>query len=428
MPPIPAIDATLTLDAAAARGWDVVIIGAGPAGGSAALRLARLGLEVLLVDRGTMPRGKLCGCCLSPAALAELRELGLRSLLERAVPLERIRLAAGGREAAIDVQDGATLSRESLDTALVAEAIAAGCHWLPQTTAEAIEETVNRSEPLASVSVRTAEPNPLAGSPERKRRDGDDHGTTRLTCSRVLIATGLGDHVRVAADGTRRMSPRLVAARSRIGIGAVLPPNAVSLPAGELLMAVARAGYCGVVRLEDGRIDVAAAVDRRSLAAVAPAAALGRIVAESTGDHDVASLVDALEATTIRATPALTRSAPLVEGVGTMFRIGDAAGYVEPFTGEGMGWGLAAGRLVATAIHDARTGGLAPAVVAAGRYKEWHARHFGSRHARCRRVAAGLRMPALVGLAVRGARLAPWAARLVVPIVTGSQRPLEVAS
>ena len=409
------VEATLTLDAAAARRWDVVVVGAGPAGGSAALRLAGHGLDVLLIDRGGMPRGKLCGCCLSPAALAEIRGLGLRGPLEQAVPLERIRLAADGREAAIDVRDGATLSREVLDAAIVAEAIAAGCHWLPHTAAAAVDEPGDGGEPTARVSIRGHE--------------SMDSAPTRVVCRRLILATGLGDHVRLTAAALRQPSARMIADRSRIGIGAVLPADAMDLPAGELLMAVARSGYCGIVRLEDGRIDVAAAVDRDALADAAPAAVLARILVEATARQAAEHLGDMLSTATIRATPSLTRSAPLVEGLGgIVFRIGDAAGYVEPFTGEGMGWALAAGRLVVEAVWDATNGGLAPAAIAAGLYNEVHARHFGPRHARCRRVAAGLRMPRLVGLAVRGARLAPWAARLAVPIVTGSRALKEVTS
>jgi len=49
----------IDLDAAAALRWDVVIVGAGPAGGAAALRLARHGLRVIVIDRGSLPRGKL---------------------------------------------------------------------------------------------------------------------------------------------------------------------------------------------------------------------------------------------------------------------------------------------------------------------------------------------------------------------------------
>lgn len=400
--------ATLTPDAAAAIRWDAVIVGAGPAGSAAALRLARHGLRVLLIDRGTMPRGKLCGCCLSPAAVGELARLALTAEggpLARAVPLRRIRVAAGGRVAPIDVAGGATLSRESLDADLVAAAITAGCQWLPHTTATSIDERHDGGQSHACVTVKGAA----------------DSVPATIECRRLLLATGLGEHVRVARDGTPHRA-RTVAPQSRIGIGAVLPPSAATVPSGELLMAVAPFGYCGIVLLEDGRIDVAAAVDRHELAGTEPAAVLRRIVSDACGFETAAASLDGLESAVIRATPPLTRSAPLIEGPGrTIMRIGDAAGYVEPFTGEGMGWALAAGRLAAEAVVDPDTAVLVPAAVAAERYEHAHARHFRPRHARCQRVAAGLRLPRLVRLAVRAAQLAPWAARLAVPAVTGSQ-------
>lgn len=399
-------DATLTVDAAAAIRWDVVIIGAGPAGSSAALRVARSGLHVLLIDRGELPRGKLCGCCLSTAAVSELVRLAIAAdggPLERAVPLRRISVAAGGRVAPIDVSGGATLSREALDTDLVAAAITAGCEWLPHTTAISIDEGPAAADPCVSVVVRT--------SPDAPAR--------RIEGRRLLLATGLGDHVRLSR-GTAPIQARAVAPQSRIGIGAVLPAAAAPLPPGELLMAVTPFGYCGIVRLEDGRIDVAAAVDRHELTVAEPAAIVRRIMSTACGAEPAASL-DGLESAVMRATPALTRSAPVVDGRHRIvMRIGDAAGYVEPFTGEGMGWALAAGRLAAEALVDPATAMLAPADLAADRYARSHAKHFGPRHARCQRVAAGLRLPRLVRLAVRAAQLAPWAARVAVPAVTGS--------
>ncbi|MFM8707078.1 MAG: NAD(P)/FAD-dependent oxidoreductase, partial [Planctomycetia bacterium] len=243
---------------------------------------------------------------------------------------------------------------------------------------------------------------------------------------RLLIATGLGDHVRISPNDRAPGRSRTIAPRSRIGIGAVLPAAAATLPPGELLMAVARAGYCGVVRLEDGRIDVAAAVDRHALASAAPATLLRHIVRDACGTRTAKVSLDGLDAVEIRATPALTRSAPLIEGKGRcIMRLGDAAGYVEPFTGEGMGWALAAGRLAAEALVDPATGALMPATVATDRYGHAHARHFRPRHARCRRVAGVLRLPRLVRLAVRAAQLAPWAARLAVPAVIGAQTTIR---
>ena len=95
--------ATVTLEEAARRTWDAVVVGAGPAGATAARELARRSVAVLLVDRAAFPRWKVCGCCLNGRAAAVLRTAGLGALTAgcRAVPLECVQLAAGGRQARV---------------------------------------------------------------------------------------------------------------------------------------------------------------------------------------------------------------------------------------------------------------------------------------------------------------------------------------
>ena len=56
---------------------DVLVIGAGPAGAAAARALARAGAAVMLVERGTVGRPRLCGEFVSPEATVDLAALGL---------------------------------------------------------------------------------------------------------------------------------------------------------------------------------------------------------------------------------------------------------------------------------------------------------------------------------------------------------------
>ena len=81
--------------------WDVIVVGAGPAGAMAAFELAHRSLRVLLVDKSGFPRPKVCGCCLNGQALALLQARGLESTIANhgAVPLRHLLLAAGGRRA-----------------------------------------------------------------------------------------------------------------------------------------------------------------------------------------------------------------------------------------------------------------------------------------------------------------------------------------
>jgi hypothetical protein len=179
-------------------------------------------------------------------------------------------------------------------------------------------------------------------------------------------------------------------------------------------MMVGRQGYCGIVRLEDGRIDVAAAIDREAVRGGGGAAGAVLAVLGSTPDALSPRLADALHAARYTATPPLTRRFPPSAEGGLILRVGDAAAYVEPFTGEGIGWALASARIAADTILQG-AGGARVGEVYAGA----HHRHFVVPHARCRRVTSWLQSPALVTAAVASARIAPGLAARIVPLFTG---------
>ena len=252
-----------------------------------------------------------------------------------------------------------------------------------------------------------------------------------------LARIGVEQGVRAAGMFPRSAGrQRRVRPGSRVGVGTVLPttvelasrPDFAELPPGELVMAVGRTGYCGIVRLEDGRLDLAAAIDRRSLTP-SPGAGVSLILGEALGlaDAATATLAATLAASPWRATPPLTHTTPLVAGTtGRILRVGDAAGYIEPFTGEGIGWALASGRLLAAAVTtspETAAARLLPPATAAARYVAAHLRHFRPRHARCGRIARGLRMRSVVQAAVRTASLVPWVARHAATAVVGGGFP-----
>ena len=434
------VPATLTPEAAAGIDWHCIVIGAGPAGAAVAIRLARRGQRVLLVDRSAMPRPKVCGCCLSPLAIAELASLCPLGGFPTPLPLTNVCLVSAGRSVRMPMPGGGVLSREGLDTALVRQAIAAGADWLPHTLVEAIQEEPAPAKPAAGAQEGvTIVARAMAAEPQ----------TPVLFHARVaVIAAGLADTIRIASSrlpsadcsGSIAGSPdrqaahdrrgRHVAPGSRIGVGATVAAVASGhraaaldhLPVGELVMAVGRYGYCGLVRLEDGRIDLAAAVDRRLLADEgSPAAGIVHLLNEAFGASPLAtgmeSVMQAVPHATFRATPPLTHQSSRVAGGNErIFRVGDAAGYVEPFTGEGMGWALACGRILAESL-------LGHSATAAANYRLAHSRLFAAHHARCRWVARGVRQQKLVSGAVWLAGLMPWAAGRAVPLLVGAAVP-----
>jgi len=106
---------------------DAVVIGGGPAGAALATRLARAGRKVVLVEREAGPTDKVCGEFLSREAGLYLASLGLDLPALGAVPIDAVRLCAGGHVAAVPLPFAATsLSRRVLDEALLRRAASAG--------------------------------------------------------------------------------------------------------------------------------------------------------------------------------------------------------------------------------------------------------------------------------------------------------------
>ncbi|MBW3596798.1 MAG: FAD-dependent monooxygenase [Planctomycetes bacterium] len=388
------IDATLELSDTAERTWDVVVVGAGPAGALAARQAARLGAAVLLIDKAFFPRWKVCGCCLNAAALSVLEFVGLEELPARAgaKPLERIRLAAGKRAAVCRLPGGVSLSREAFDTALVEAALSAGAHFLPHTEAT-----------LRSVDAATFRTLDL-------RRE---HQTIAVRSRVVLAADGLSG--RLASNEPDLQTS--VSRTSRLGAGAVLEDDSGYFGDGVIYMASGRGGYVGLVRLEDGRLDVAAALDREAVRRSGGPGRLAASVLSQAGFPVPAGIEEAAW----RGTPPLTRRPARLYSERLMV-LGDAAGYVEPFTGEGMAWALAGAASIAPlAVSGAET--WSPEVGLA--WEQLHHCMIVRRQFACRWVSRLLRRPTLCAAAVTALRAAP---QLASPLIHAINRPFAALS
>ncbi|HSC27847.1 MAG TPA: geranylgeranyl reductase family protein [Vicinamibacterales bacterium] len=117
--------------------FDVLVIGAGPAGAAAARRAASRGLSVALVDRADFPRDKVCGDALIPDALSALAELGMSSILAAGSRSAGLRVFAPDGTGVALAAESVCVPRRELDEALRTGAVEAGATFLPRHTLEA---------------------------------------------------------------------------------------------------------------------------------------------------------------------------------------------------------------------------------------------------------------------------------------------------
>lgn len=284
--------------------------------------------------------------------------------------MSRVKISSQYRTAELVLSRGLALSRDLFDTRLVEEAEKAGVEFRPSTPAK-------------------------LGALQAHRREVTLKGSS--TFARVVIqATGL-------AGGSTEVEPG-----SRIGAGAMIPANWSSdfFAAGTIYMATGRHGYVGLVRVEDDRLDIAAAFDASFVKMSDGLGQAALKILKEVGWPLPAEIVDL----PWKGTPALTRK-PLRIAQHRLFAVGDAAGYIEPFTGEGMAWAIQSARILAP---------IASRAVKrwdAGLAAEWEAIHrrvLGPKQRFCRLVAQVLRSPILRPAAILTLSKFPQLARPVL--------------
>ncbi len=298
---------------------DTVIVGAGPAGSAAAHQCALRGLRTVLLDKQAFPRDKVCGCCLSGAACATLDDMGLANILDRAgaIELRRVVLRAGASSFAMPTHAGRILSRGALDHAMIGAAQQAGASFYEQATATALDVRANE----VNIAVR-------------------ERGRTRTIRARVLVvADGLAGRLLDCVLGRR-----IHRQGGPIGVGTMLEADASAIDEGVVELAIGATGYVGIARVESGKIDIAAALDPASVSRHGGVAPAIRSIAARNG-MKLAGLTDA----TWKGTPTLASRRRSL-GARRVFVVGDAASFLEPITGEGIGWALASGASVASLV------------------------------------------------------------------------------
>ncbi|WP_329111509.1 geranylgeranyl reductase family protein [Micromonospora sp. NBC_01699] len=336
--------------------YDVAVIGAGPAGASAALAARRAGASVLLLDRSDFPRDKACGDGIAAHTLDVLAELGVRDAVSGFAPVPALRLVApgGGQVTRALPRPAYTVPRKVFDARLVAAAVAAGAD-LRRHTVRRIESRPDRVVLDRMLSARAVVGADGAGSVVRRALGHGNNPDGHL----AIAIRGY------APAGNGPVQQQIITS------GSGWPAYAWSFPIGD---GRANIGYGEVLR--------------------------GTPVSRSRLLDGLHTLLPELAADTVTDLRAhhlpLSTSRP-APGRNRIVLAGDALSLINPFTGEGIFYAVLSGALAGTAAATSPHR-------AADRYAHALRRRLG-RHLRHSSAVARLaRRPVMVDAAIRAAQ------------------------
>ncbi len=373
--------------------YDAIVVGAGPAGSTAALRLARAGFAVAIVERVAFPRRKVCGEYISGTTWPLFRELGLARALEPLAgpPVRRVGLFARGAVVTAPMPAargsdawGRAIGRDRLDTILLAHALEAGAQaWQPWTVREI-------RKGVAGYAVM------LSGS----RRE------TRELTARIVVAAH-GSWERAPSGDETSLPPR---EGDLIGFKAHF--HGASLAPGLMPLVLFPGGYGGMVHGDGGRVSFSCCIRRDALRRCReehPGLAAGEAViahvAETCRGVREAIAGARREAAWLSAGPIRPGVRPLAQG--GLFALGNAAGEAHPLVAEGISMAIQSGWLLGECVTSAA--GLSDiALEAAGAcYREAWRRHFSARVRASSLFASVMLSPATAAVAIGLLRRAP---------------------
>jgi flavin-dependent dehydrogenase len=296
--------------------YDLTIIGGGPAGTSAAIMAARGGARVLLLERGRLPRHKVCGEFVSPESLGLLGTLlntRCAALLDDAVRIPQARVFLDGRvlETPVD-PPAASIARFDLDAALWALAEQSGVEARQQTTVLSLSGSgpFHIATPAAEFESRA-----------------------------VLNTSGRWSNLNAAPSNDRKPREKWLGLKAHFAETAPDPSVDLYFFPG---------GYCGVqavaLREENanqGRINVCAMV-RGDMASTLP-----EVFAQHPALYERSRRWQPLSQP-VSTSPLIFRDPQPVQD--NVLLAGDAAGFVDPFVGDGISLALRSGALAARCL------------------------------------------------------------------------------
>jgi geranylgeranyl reductase family protein len=312
---------------------DVAVIGAGPAGSVAAHRLARAGVQVVLLEQATFPRDKACGDGVSADGLAVLARTDLDAWSTQFTAPEVLRLTSPDGQV-LDVRPemdkdyclGRTIPRRLLDTQLAQAAVEAGARLVEGVRVQRVER--------------------MDGCLPRVAVDG-------LTIDARMVILADGSNATVTRRlGLVRELPELVAIRQYFA-GDAGPVERLDIHFGPWITP----GYTWVFPLGDGHVNVGTGTFARLVRQ--DGIALREVLNRFTADMAITEgrLARAEPAGPVRGHPLRTRLGGTHTHAERVLVAGDAAGLISPLSGEGIARALESGELAAAhALRALETG------------------------------------------------------------------------
>jgi len=336
-----------------AESADVIVVGAGPGGSSTAAYLAMSGLDVLLLEKTSFPREKVCGDGLTPRAVRELVTLGIPTPeADGWIKNSGLRIIGGGMRLQLDWPDssgfppyGLVRTRMDFDDILAQHAVKHGARLLESTNV--VGPITNESGAIVGVRAKAVDESGHARRGEELEFRAPLVVAADGNSSRLSLSMGrekrddrpMGVAVRTYYTSPRHDDDYL---ESWLELWSTDPAgNRVLLP-----------GYGWIFGVGDGTSNVGLGILNTS-------AAFGTVDYKDVMRRWVATMPQEWTYTNETMTMPI-RGAALPMGFNRqphydrgLLLVGDAGGMVNPFNGEGIAYAMESGRLAAEVVAQA---------------------------------------------------------------------------
>ena len=322
--------------------YDVIVIGGGPAGCAMALDLNRRGYDVALCDQAKFPRDKVCGEFISPGADPILEQLGVLASIEALVPKRLKGVAISSYESAELEMDYPV----STETGLRPSSLSVPRFQLDALFIKKVQSTSVKVFEQHKVTDFIFDNGCVAGV------HGWDENKTSFSLKAKLVVDAGGRNAVSLRKFSLKQEPK---GNGKFAFSAHW--QGVRLPDDYCYMHVSRPGYTGISSVGNGRANVVLVVDRSVLdcervekveGVEKPETFYHRVLMKNRRRREM--LQDAERVEPVRSVESLAFAVRPVPCSGLVL-VGDAMGFIDPFTGEGIYLSLRSSQIASEVIH-----------------------------------------------------------------------------